>query len=543
MDRGLEQRLTDRVPAATVAVVGVVALCLVAYFDLATNLAFGDEWMFRWSAQRMAAGHGLQLWPQVVPVSLVQTLASMPIAILRAEPRFLRLAVLPFMVLWSVMSGLIAKRLGAGRFWSMVAAVVVPAAPLTLGVSASFMSDIAYVALLMTAAWIALRWIESGESGWWLVPLATLATLQRQQGLALAVAVTAVVLFRRRPVNRGDRLMLLATWLGTAAALVFPFVSAISSDQMTTILHNQGKQHLTLGAAVGSVVELGPMLGLLLLPLVLGLRRRTEAERRAAGRWELIPLALAMAGLAAAVMFAAYFGNSIWPGNVWGFSGLGMLTIGGDKPAIFTLWAFVLLEVFCVIVFVVLLGWRSRLWTPRLLGWSGTFLVLLALAHLPPMALASPLDRYYIPVAAALAPFVAAQVSRAEAPGHGATAARVWAIATLAAGLGFFVVGQQDYLAWQGARAQAQARAYAIAGAAGVDAGYEANGSDVAIPRYGQTGELVDPVHLGLHPPLGLRFAPPGDPRPGAGYSSLAPGKIVIVCLGAQDSCPLTARR
>jgi len=244
--------------------------------------------------------------------------------------------------------------------------------------------------------------------------------------------------------------MLLATWLGTAAALVFPFVSAISSDQMTTILHNQGKQHLTLGAAVGSVVELGPMLGLLLLPLVLGLRRRTEAERRAAGRWELIPLALAMAGLAAAVMFAAYFGNSIWPGNVWGFSGLGMLTIGGDKPAIFTLWAFVLLEVFCVIVFVVLLGWRSRLWTPRLLGWSGTFLVLLALAHLPPMALASPLDRYYIPVAAALAPFVAAQVSRAEAPGHGATAARVWAIATLAAGLGFFVVGQQDYLAWRG---------------------------------------------------------------------------------------------
>ena len=62
--------------------------------------------------------------------------------------------------------------------------------------------------------WIVLRWIESGESGWWLVPLATLATIQRQQGLALAVAVTAVVLFRRRPVNGGDRLMLLATWLG-----------------------------------------------------------------------------------------------------------------------------------------------------------------------------------------------------------------------------------------------------------------------------------------------------------------------------------------
>ncbi len=541
MDSELEPRGADRIPTATVAIMGMVALALLAYFDLATNLAFNDEWMFRWSAQQMALGHGLQLWPQVVPVSLVQTLASMPVAILRAEPRFLRLAVLPFMVLWSVMSGLIAKRFGAGRFWSIVAAVVVPVAPLTLGVSASFMSDTAYVALLMTAAWLGLRWIESGESGWWFVALATLATIQRQQGLALAVAVTAVVLFRRRPVHRGDRLVLLATSVGTAAALAFPFLSGMSSHQMTTVFHNQGTQHLTLSSAVGSVIELGPMLGLLLLPLALALPRRTEAERRPAGRWEPIPLALAIAGLAAPVIFTAYFG-SIWLGDVWGFKGLGPLTIGGEKPAIFTLWAFVLLEVFVVIVFVVLLGWRSRLWTPRVLGSGGTFLALLALAHLPPMALATPLDRYYIPVAAVLAPYVAAQVSRAEAPGHGAIAARVWAITSLAAGLGFFVVGQQDYLAWQAARAQAQARAYAIAGAAGVDAGYEANGSNVAIPRYEQIGELVDALHLaGLDPPLALRFAPPGDPRPGVGYSSLAPGKIVIVCLKPPPACPLPA--
>ncbi|HEV1996995.1 MAG TPA: hypothetical protein VGR61_02555, partial [Candidatus Dormibacteraeota bacterium] len=327
-------------------------------------------------------------------------------------------------------------------------------------------------------------------------------------------------------------------------ALLFPFVSGIASYQETTVLHNQGTQHLTFGSAVGSVVELAPVLGLLLLPLAVGLLRRTDAERRPAGQWEMIPVALAMAGLAAALMFAAFFGTSIWPGNVWDFNGLGPLTIGGAKPAFFPLWAFVLLEALVVIVAVVLLGWRRRLWTPRVLGRSGTFLVLLALAHLPPMALASPLDRYYIPVAAVLAPFVAAHVSRAEAPGRGASAARIWVIAILVAGLGLFVVGLQDYLAWQAARAQAQDRAYAIAGAAGVDAGYDANGSGLAIPRYEQTGQLVDPVHLaGLHPPLALHFAPPDDPRPGVAYSSAAPGKIVIVCIEAQDSCPLTARR
>jgi hypothetical protein len=148
------------------------------------------------------------------------------------------------------------------------------------------------------------------------------------------------------------------------------------------------------------------------------------------------------------------------------------------------------------------------------------------------MAFTRPLDRYYIPVAAVLAPFVAAQVSRAETPSRGVGVARVWVIASLAAGLGLFVAGQQDYLAWQSARAQAQARAYAIAGPAGVDAGYDANGPGVVIPRYEQTGELVDPAHLaGLNPSLALRFASPGDLRPGFGYASLASGKIVIACV------------
>jgi hypothetical protein len=530
--RALTPRLKVEPETAVLLGLASLALGLVVYFDLASNLAFGDEWVYRWTAQRLATGHGLHLWPQVLAVSLVQTLASMPVAILRAEPRFLRLTVLPFLVLWSVMSRLIAQRLGAGRFWSAAAAVVVPLAPLSLWVSVSFMSDIAYVALLMSAVWFGLRWISDGRGTWWFILLTALATSQRQQGIALAVGVTAVVLLRRQPLLRGDLLALAATWVAATAALLFPFVSGIASDTETQVLHNQGTQHLSLGSAVGSALELAPMLGLLLLPLAVGLLRRPNTERLPAGRWELIPLILAIAGLVAAAMFAAFFGFSIWPGDVWDFYGRGPLTLGGAKPAIFGLWAFLLLEALVVIVFLVLLGWRRRLWAPRALGSSGTFLVLLALAHLVPMALTAPVDRYYIPVAAVLAPFLAAQVSRVEAPGWGMAAARVWPIATLAAGLGLFVAEQQDYLAWQTARAQAQARAYAMVGPAGVDAGYEANGPGLAIPRYEQTGELVDPVHLtGLDPSLALRFASLGDPRPGVDYSSLASGKIVIVCV------------
>jgi carbamoylphosphate synthase small subunit len=65
-----------------------------------------------------------------------------------------------------------------------------------------------------------------------------------------------------------------------------------------------------------------------------------------------------------------------------------------------------------------------------------------------------------------------------------------------------------------------------------VDAGYEANAIYLVIPAVARTGQVpagVDPsdLHL-LHPSLVLTFAGPGDPRPGAAYQSLAPGRIVI---------------
>jgi len=90
-------------------------------------------------------------------------------------------------------------------------------------------------------------------------------------------------------------------------------------------------------------------------------------------------------------------------------------------------------------------------------------------------------------------------------------------------------VGEQDYLAWQAARDQAARRAYQSTPRDQVQAGFEANGVYVELPRYERTGQADLFAILGpSHPTVTLRFAGPSDPRSGVPYGSLAPGKIVL---------------
>jgi len=90
-------------------------------------------------------------------------------------------------------------------------------------------------------------------------------------------------------------------------------------------------------------------------------------------------------------------------------------------------------------------------------------------------------------------------------------------------------IRDRDYLAWQGARDRAAQLAYQSVRPDQVQAGFEANAVYVEIPSYGRTGLANGFAITGpAHPVITLRFALPGDPRPGVSYWSLAPGKIIL---------------
>jgi hypothetical protein len=185
------------------------------------------------------------------------------------------------------------------------------------------------------------------------------------------------------------------------------------------------------------------------------------------------------------------------------------------------------IEIAAVTTFVLLFVLRRRWWTPRAHPPDALFLVMIsALQFLPLLAVQWFIyDRYYFPVIAPLIPLVAALAARANHQG----AARAWATAAIAAGLTLYVVGEQDYVAWQVARDRAAQLAYQTASPDQVQAGFEANAVYVELPSYERTGRADFFAILGpAHPQITLLFAPAGDPRPGVSFWSLAPGKIVL---------------
>ena len=527
------------------ALVTLVAIAMVVAFDLATNLALSDEWMFRWPISQLAIGRGLHLWPGVLPVALLQVLAAAPLAVAGAEPRWWRLTVVPFVVLAALCSAALSRRQGADRFWAAVAAGVVVASPIYLSVATGLTSDIAYLGLLMAALLAGLRWLESGRGAPLAVALAILATLERQHGIAVAPALAVGLLMARskRGVARREWGWLAVASVGTILAIALPFLAGWASSTMADVGSGRGRLHPTAGSVAGTLLELGPVLALLFLPLVVSLLPRDDAERRTHNRLAMIPVVVGTSGAVAALVFALYFGVIIWPGNVWTSSGLGPTHIGGAKPALVDLRAFLALEALTIAAIVVLFCWRRRAWLPGSLGTGGVFLVTAALLHLAPMPFTSPLDRYYLAVALPLVPVLAGIASRGciGSPRLAGWAAG-WAVGCLVVGVVYYAFAEQDYLAWQQARDQAARLVYGQVDPALVDAGYEATASHVAVPVLAATGRVViDPIDLiPAHPRVRLLFAPADDRRPGVSWNSISPGRIVVVCAQAGATADLS---
>jgi hypothetical protein len=525
--------LAADLPSTAIMTLAVAALVALVVFDLSPPLAFNDDWMYSWSVRQLLTGHGLHIFPESTALALVQVVWGAAFSLGHPDQRLLRLSVVPLVFLTAWCSYWLARRLGADRFWSLVAGATLLAMPLFMTNATSFMSDNFYVGLVMAVAVTGVAWIMGGRWRWLCVALLIMAPLQRQVGLALVPALTLGLLLWKRPTwTRSDSLAVVAMWILPAAALVLAGRFAVDQPLYSVV----GPAQYNIGHAI---FPLPAMLGLAMIPFLVALAVRPAAptlpspargggNNSGLGResgWSLMAAALGIVGAIGCLVDLLQFGMT-FPGNV--FSPLGFAAIlSGSKPPIFPGPVFRAIEIAAVTTFVLLFVLRRRWWSPHAHPPDALFLVIIsALQFLPLLAVQWFIyDRYYFPVIAPLIPLVAALATRASRQ----RAARAWATAAVAAGLTLYVAGQQDYVAWQVARDRAAHLAYQTATPDQVQAGFEANAVYHELPSYARTGRADFFAILGpAHPQVNLEFAPAGDSRPGVPYSSLAPGKIVL---------------
>lgn len=530
----------SRPSVALSGIIGAAFVVALVWFDLGVPLAFNDDFLFAWSVRQLGAGHGLRMLPEQAPLAIVQVLWGTLVGLGHADPRILRLSAVPFVLMAAGGVYYLARRLGADRPWALLASVSLLAAPFFSSVATTFMTDAFYAGLVVAAAVTGVRWVEDGKTRWTCCALILLAGLERQNGVAIAAALT-IALFAaraRRTVTRREWLTLGGLWLAGGLVLLLP--SAFG-------LHTGAHRFAGLLTAnpfrlLRAASYLAPLLGLMLAPLLVGLAFAVRPRGPTRSWPVLLSIVLAEIGVlnlaVAATSGLHLLKKPFWNGgSYWSVSALSPAMPYGHKPAIYPLALFVLVQGIALATFLVILVMHRRQWTGPRLGPPGLFLMALAGTQLLPMLQGDVYDRYFIPVIAPLIPLVAAIASRSVRP----RLAGAWAYGVLALWLGLYVAGEQDYQAWEAARDRAAQLAYQQVPPFQVDAGYEANAVYWEIPLYERTGMPVgrqpsdvygEPSVVGPpQPRLRLEFAGPDDPRPGVSYRSLAPGRIIIVPL------------
>lgn len=512
-------------PGASIVILAAAGVVALVIFDLSPPLAFNDDWMYSWSVRQLVAGQGLHGFPQSTALALVQVVWGAGFSFGHPDQRLLRLSVVPLVLLTAWCSYRLARHLGADRFWSLTAGAALLGSPLFMANATSFMSDNFYTGLVMAIAATGVAWITRGRWRWLCVALLIMAPLQRQLGITLVPALTlGLVLWKRPSWARQDSWAVAAIWILPAAA-------ALAANRLTV---SQPLYSVVAPSQVNiwhAIFPLSAMLGLALIPFLAALAFRPAPKSGAKGggwtesSWSLASAGLGVIGAIGCLVDLRQFGM-IFPGNVLtpiGFTAI----LSGAKPPVFPGAVFRALEIAAVTTFVLLFVLRRRSWTPRALGPAALLLVLISASQFLPL-LAVPwfiYDRYFFPVMAPLIPVIAVVATHANYQ----RAARTWAAAAIAAGLVLYAIGEQDYLAWQAARDRATQLAYGMASPDRVQAGFEANATYVELPMYERTGHADLFAILGpAHPQITLRFASPGDQRPGVSYSSLAPGRIVL---------------
>jgi hypothetical protein len=521
--------------------IALVAVGMLIYFDLGPALAFTDDWMYAWSVQQLSAGHGLRFVPENAAVALFQVLYGTAVTLGHPDQRLLRLAVVPaFLVAaWSLYA--ISRMIGADRFWSVAAAAGFMSTPLVFSLSASFMTDVVFAALLLAAAVMGVRWVSTGRGVGACLVLATLATLERQVGVLLGLALLAALLKARRHRSVTPR-----EWVGACVLLAVTTLAVLAPLRLTgsaiqgAIVTDLGSRDSILAPVL--VASLVPTLGVFALPFLMALLQWSRPQGRAAS---ISVGVIAVALVALVVLFANVY-PSAGSGNYFTDRGLGPTTVPGNKVPLFPAPLWGAIEGLMVVAGTasLLSVWRHiRVRQPDP---AHVFLAVLALLEYAVLFRLNSFDRYFLPVALPLVPIVAAAAS-ANRRGRG----HAWAIAVMLLGLGVSAIGEQDYQAWQVARAAAADQAYERVDPMLVDGGLEANGVHRDIPYFEKTGLATGPLGYTRNPAVAgparpcirLYFAAPDPLGPGVAYRSIASGRIVPARVAEYAGTPACNKR
>ena len=503
--------------AVVLALIGI-SLAAVAYFDLQTTLAFNDDYIYSWSVRHLA--HGV-LYPRqtalALPQMVVGWMVSLPFA---HDQRVLRLSVMLAIGGGAWAAFRIARELGAGTTWAVLAPAVIITSPIFFNLAVSFMSDVTFVGLLLLACDAGVKWLKGSGGRTAFLAWVTLATLQRfvGVGIVLCMAIALAIRWRTegRRIERSDTAFLGGAFAGSLIAALAPGLLGVSGglDVVDRI------RHFDPEAVFTPLIHLPILAGYLLLPLALAV----------GVRWNGRVAVVAIAG--AAVIVVLLIGFTWLPGNIWTFVGPAP-TVSGFKSAPIPL----LVEAAVIALSTMTFWLLAAAGSGRLLSAAADpcYAFLLVTAGVQLLLLlpntVSFYDRYYLPVIAPIVPVLVAlgqKIGRPGASGFAAVACGLLLVASL--------VYEQDYQAWQMAREQAATLAYRCAAPAEVNAGYEANAVHVEVPAYEETGRVAPARTVGrdvtVRGPadavVWLAYAPQEDKRPGVVYRSVVSGKIVL---------------
>jgi hypothetical protein len=504
-----------------------IAIAMVGFFDLQSNVTIVDEYARRWTIQQLVAGRGIQLWG--TSPNMVQNILAIIPAQFGLEPRFWRLVGLPFLLLEAIFTGLVAVRLGANRTWATIAAATVVCNPLNLSVATGMQTDIVFLGLFIPGIWLAIRWVMDGKGRIWFVVVATVATAQRQQGVFLVpVVLLGLILMsrNRRPTLRDGLAVLIA---GAATYGELQFVQFLGRHTSVTTAGAVGPavpHTQNLAFVIYALASVGPILGLFGLPLAgaaLLARRRPDVSWRSTAT---VAVSVGLVGLLVG-WYIAVGGRGLFPGNYLYAGGLGPVHLAGPKPPVLGASAYFALEVLATVAFLIFLLMRRADWDLRALGIPGVMAAAAASMILASFyAEGQALDRYYVAISALLIPIVAAAVSGAEIR---PAISRGWALGSIVALILFYVAAEQDFISILKASELAAEKAYAqVDHPWQVEAGFEIDASHVFVPAIEHPGEGLQ-GNIDNPARLELQFAGVDDPRPGVTYDSSASGKIVIV--------------
>ena len=366
---GVLHRLGAVRPSRTIAPLLLLAgasLVVLTYFDLGPPLAFGDDWGMAWETRWLIAHHQLRIFPEQSALAVFQAFWAWLVTLGHPDQRLLRLTSLPFVGLGVTSAYRLSRELGADRFWAGVAGLCLATGPIYLAAVATFQTEAFYIGALMAAAYAGVRWLRDSGHGIALVAWSSVAGLERQHAVAIPMALTAVLLLRRRRPTRAQLLVLGATWVALIVIEVGPLLLGLATPVMRSRIASVASQPFAF--ALLPFVYLPPVVGLLCWPFLPALARGR--------RGVLIPAAGSLAALTLAGLGVAFAGIcfaqncSIFPGTT-SIYGLYVFGLAGSKPALVPALAWTAIEAMAVASFLVLLIARRANWAPRVLGAEG----------------------------------------------------------------------------------------------------------------------------------------------------------------------------